>query len=81
MVLLVMNHLQDGRHSLDRNCLLLGTLHGDLTMLDTVGFHERQECLGHLLIHESPKHAVSANLGRKGLEMTRAYTMVFRPSF
>lgn len=52
VVALVMDDLKNGRHCLDRDGLLLGALHGDVAMLNTVGLHEWEKCLREFLIHK-----------------------------
>lgn len=52
VVLLVVNDLKNRDHSLDGNGLFLGALHEDVTMTDAIGLHERNESLGHFLVHQ-----------------------------
>lgn len=50
MVLLVMHHLKNGSHGLDRNRFLLGTSHGDLAVPNTIGLHEWYKGLGDVFV-------------------------------
>lgn len=53
VVALVVDHLKDAGHGQYRNCLLLGALHGDVTMRDAIGPHERLKSLRDVLVHQS----------------------------
>lgn len=52
MILLVMNDLKNRDHCLNGYGLLLGALHEDVTVTNAIGLHERNKCLGHLLVDE-----------------------------
>lgn len=52
VVLFVVDDLENRDHSLDGDGLLLGTFHEDVTMADVIGLHERNERLGHFLVHQ-----------------------------
>lgn len=45
VVPLVVHDLENGCHCLDRYRLLLGALHGDVSVLDLVGLHKREKRL------------------------------------
>lgn len=62
VVFLVVNHLENRDHSLDGNGLLLGALHEDVTVTNAIGLHERNECLGHLLVHEGASYLLVLDL-------------------
>lgn len=70
VILLVMNDLKDGLHGLNRNGFLLGACHGNVAVSDTIGLHERLECLWEILVHqcaneEEIRSRLSHNLEQK----------------
>lgn len=83
MIALVMDNLQDSRHGLDRNSLLLGAFHDNVAVSDAVSLHERHKSLWQLLVDEGAffQSAFAIQIMEYSFTDKGTHMMVLRPSF